>query len=169
MAVTQQIVRLTEAELEACSNSEAELNRLIGYELRCKTDHLDLNWAPRVLEHYLEASHQLPEAKLALFLACNGARLVNTNCRRGPGSDWVYSDVTCLSKEEVARVASGFQTIAWEELTGWLPTDRQKACDAVKMQLDHHPDAVFPDHMRALAAFYDEAARAGLCTAMWWD
>ena len=169
MAVTQQIARLSEADLKACGSDKAILGRLISFKLCPPEDHLDLNWAPSVLRQYFGASKQRPEAELALYLSCNGARLVNPDHRDGPDPFDVYSDIACLTSTEVAQVAAGFQFVAWEGLAGWLPKDREEACKEIKMELNVHPDEEFPDRLRSLVAFYDDAASRDLCTAMWWD
>ncbi len=169
MAVTQQIARLSESDLETCGRDVFALDSLISYKLCKPEDHLDLNWAPSVLRHYFAASKQRPEAELALYLSCNGARLVNPDHRDGPEPFDVYSDIASLKCDEVAQVVAGFQFIDWDRLTGWLPRDRAEACKEIKMDLDVHPDEEFPAYLRDLVEFYKGAARKGFCTAMWWD
>jgi hypothetical protein len=169
MAVTQQIARLSEADLERCSKDVAALDELISFKLCPAKDHLDLNWAPAVLRQYFGASKQRPEAELALYLSCNGARLANPDHRDGPEPRDVYSDIACLNSNEVAQVAANFRLVVWSSLIGWLPRDKAEACKAIKMELVVHPDEVFPAYLRSLAAFYQEAAERTLCTVMWWD
>lgn len=169
MAVTQQIARLSESDLETCGRDVAALESLISYKLCRPDDHLDLNWAPAVLRQYFGASHQRPEAELALHMSCNGARLVHPECRREVNGYQLDSDIACMSCSEVAQVAAGFQVIDWDRLVGWLPRDRKEACEAIKMELTEHPDNVVPSYLRDLVEFYNGAARKSFCTAMWWD
>ncbi|MAT99615.1 MAG: hypothetical protein CL608_20935 [Anaerolineaceae bacterium] len=169
MAVTQQIVRLHPNLLQLCSISEEVLKRLISLQLQSEDGHLDLNWAPSGLERYFEASQQLPESKLALYLALNGSRLVNNDHRCGPDYDPVYSDITALSREEVDFVANNLSKIDWESFFGWLPEDKEEANKILGTDLTIHPNTYHGDYLKELVTFYQKASKDQMVTAMWWD
>ena len=169
MAVTQQIIRVHPRVVQLCSTSEQELDRLISFQCQPKDGRLDLDWAPKGLERYFQVSQQLPESKLALYLALNGSRLVNYKHRCGPRNNPVYSDVTTLSVDEVIFVADRLAKIDWESFSGWLPKDIGAANKELGTNLTIHPDTYHSAYLQKLIAFYKSASEAQMVTIMWWD
>lgn len=169
MAITLQLARMDLKHYEWCKENENALSELISFESCPDSDYLDLDWVAGGINTYFEATNQLPEAKLALYLSINGTRLVNPNCRNEVNGYLVYSDIACLELDEVRIVVEGFKSIDWVALCAWLPQDADEANKVLGTELTMHPNQYYVEALKHLKNFYDEALERSLCVIMWWD
>ena len=105
VAVTQQIARLTAAELAECRRSLEAIDRLCSFDLRPPEDHLDLNWSPRPLEQAAIRSGLPAEVAESLRQACAGEEEINPAYREVAYSVWEHP-VTALEPAAVREVAA---------------------------------------------------------------
>jgi hypothetical protein len=154
VAVTQQLARITGAQLARCRECVDELDRVCSFTVALPADHLDLDWAPDGL---LKATRPaLDEAAVAAVRrALDGDEEINPAYRDRPGSVWEHP-VTALDPAAVAVVAAQLRRIDPVAVTAVRP-DEQPG-----------PDYLLT-HFTALRAFYDGAAGRRLATVLWWD
>lgn len=169
MAVTQQLARLTEAELHECRSRVEAIDQLCSFRLRPSCDYLDLDWSPRL---FLAAAHlsEAPEAVTeALRLACEGVDEINPSYREAADTVWEHP-VACLRADQVRGVASALARLSPERLITSLAIEPREAVRQLGLTEGlSEPCAYVYEHFVLLREFYDGAATGGLATAMWWD
>jgi hypothetical protein len=169
VAVTQQIARLTIADLEDCRRSVAAINRLCSFKARGSEDYLDLDWSPSPLLKSAAVSGLPPELIEAVERACAGETEINPGFRDAPDTIWEHP-VSALEPDDVQTVASRLAQWHGADVVGGLASAADDAAEQVGMiEFAEHPAAYLRRHYDALSAFYVEAARRRLATAMWWD
>lgn len=169
MAVTQQIVRLPQASIEACRTNEKELDRLISFELVFPDDTLDLDWAPMAIQRALLLAGDSMAAE-TVRIACGGDEIVNPELPDGPRRYHVYSPITFLTAPRVLELAARLRAIERNEILSVLPASREEAGRLVGLDgILVHPKEYLGQHLAALTRFYADAAARGLAVAMWDD
>lgn len=151
MAVTQQLARLTAAQVVECRGSVEALHSVCSFTMLPACDYLDLNWYPNDLLVAARQAGVEPQLVAALNYACEGQREVNPAYREVPESIWEHP-VNYLSPVEVVSVASDLHRLAQADFAR-QPLKPKRLEDA------------FSD----LVGFYAEAAKRSLAIMMWWD
>jgi hypothetical protein len=155
VAVTQQLARITAAQLARCRWSVHELDRVCSFAVAPALDHLDLDRSPAGL---LRAARlTLDESDVAaLRRALEGDEEVNPAFRDHPHTIWEHP-VTALEPAAVAEVAGRLRRFDPGTAVVGPPPDDVPSVEYLR------------EHLVALRAFYDGAADRGLATVMWWD
>ncbi|WP_329428798.1 YfbM family protein [Streptosporangium sp. NBC_01495] len=166
--MTQQLARISAAQLEACQQSVDELERLCSFEVAPQTDHLDLDWAPEPLL-WVCALTCADDALAVLRRALSGDGEVNSDYRDHPGAVW-GQPVTFLSPVGVAAVALALRKMDSVMVAALSSHGAEASAVAVEMLPGiEEQQAYLLRHFAALLAFYVKAARRGLAVVLWWD
>ncbi|MCO5972941.1 DUF1877 family protein [Actinoallomurus soli] len=171
MAVTQQLARVSGAELDACRASVETLDLLCSFDLRPESDHLDLDWAPEGLVRCCEPARVDASAVVALRRALDGDDEVNPAYRDAPDSIWGHP-VTALAPGAVAEIAGLLRRIDPQAVLGALPADPDEARTRMGRSLEFltvDPHRYLEPHFSALLSFYRDAADRGPAVVLWWD
>ncbi|WP_066945679.1 hypothetical protein [Microtetraspora fusca] len=166
MAVTQQLVRVPDAQLAACRRSVEELDRLCSFELTPRADHLDLDWAPAPLLRACELASG-SEYLVALRRSLDGDAEVNPAYRHYAGAIWEHP-VSALEGPAVLHVAGTLRGLVPDTVLASLPIDGWEALGQSTGAMAD-PRGYVARHFAALLDFYEEAARRRLAVVMWWD
>lgn len=168
MAVTQQLVRVPEAEVLRCSADRLALDNLISFRAAASNDTLDLDWAPSGLER-LAAAYGFGLAD-ALRVLLEGTAIVNTELAQGPQEYTVYSEIRWSTAIQVAAAAESLGRVETEALLRALPRKLEDARSFLGINdLPEGPRQYYADHFSRLRDFVNGAAERGLAIAMWWD
>ncbi|MER5650689.1 hypothetical protein [Streptosporangium sp. NPDC002524] len=168
MAVTQQLARISAAQLEVCRQSVDELDRLCSFVMAPQPDHLDLDWAPGPLLRVC-ALTCADDALAVLRRALSGDGEVNGAYRDHPGSVW-GQPVTFLSPVAVAAIALALREMNLILVAALSSHGAETSAVAVEMLPGvEEPQAYLTRCFAVLLAFYTEAARRGLAVVLWWD
>jgi hypothetical protein len=169
MAVTQQIVRISEGDIIKCSQSEEKCDELISFKLNAALDELDLDWAHQGLDIYCNKSNQKDDVCTAISTVLDGIQLINELYKSGTNSYQVYSDITYTSPEKVKESASAFRLINWASLESCMPQNKGEALKLLKVDLVCHPNEYYIPKLRELVSFVQETANRNMGLAQWWD
>lgn len=165
MAVTQQLVRISPANLKRCMHVADGLRRLVSFDPSVVAENLDFGWNPAPLERAL-AEIGLIAGASAVAKATHGSSVLNNTFPDGPPDDPVWEGpVRFVPPEEVTRLASQLRAL---ECTGFdlAPT----TCSILEAQGIRGGGAEYlANGLRELADFFARAAEAGDGVATWWD
>ncbi|MEV5747863.1 hypothetical protein AB0L00_08595 [Actinoallomurus sp. NPDC052308] len=171
MAITQQLARVSGAELDACRASVETLNLLCSFDLRPRSDHLDLDWSPEGLVRSCEVAGVDTATVAALRRSVDGDDEVNPAYRDFPYSVWSHP-VTALVPDVVTEVATRLRRIEPRAVLDALPADPAEALARMGRSVEFlsgHPRRYLEEHFTALLAFYRDTAERGLAVVLWWD
>lgn len=169
MPVVQNLARLDEATLAACSTSVAVLDDVCSFRTLDRDDYLDLNWAPAPLEQAAKVAQVPASLVSALTRATGGGNEVNPAYREMPDSIWEHP-VTSLDSTGVRRAHEQLQ-----ELSRLSFLSSATAAEALVRLGDDFPPTVgdpmgyLRTHFQALCGFYATAVERQLSVLMWWD
>jgi hypothetical protein len=169
VAVTQQLARLSPAQLAACRKSVEVLDQLCSFELLPPSDYLDLDWAPTPLIRACELAQVSTPILVALRRGLTGDAEINPSYRDRKDTVW-QQPVMALEPDIVADVAMLFGQVEPEAALAALPVDATAALVSLGMpEFDVHPRPYLRRHLAALREFYAHAAQRRLAVALWWD
>ena len=159
MAVTQQLVRMSEERLSRCQSSADELDRLVSLELEQDDGHLDVNWAPVGLVRAVSYVLGVSAAKdlEALF---EGAEGVNAKHPSGVDGYLVYSPIKSTPAATVRRIYRRLRSASPQELG--IAAEESVSGDGPA-------SAWFQMQFVELLAFLDAACSRSQCVVAWWD
>lgn len=151
MAITQQLVRLSDHALSDCATDVRALARLLAFAPDIVHEHLDLGWAPEAIAR--AALRQAGDAAAELVRAATyGVAAVNAEFPAGPGDDPLFEgEVRFVPSPRVVELAEALSRI------------RPGPADQAELPRD------IAEGLGALTAFYQRAAAAAEPVAMWWD
>ena len=169
MAVTQQLARLTAAELALCRRSVEALDDLCGLRMRPPTDHLDLDWSPAMISRAAVLAGVPADVRQALGRALAGDVEINPAYRAVPGVS--EHPVCAVSARDVRELAASLQTLTPRQLVAGLSADGGEVMRALGWdeRLMEDPRGYVTTHYDALRGFYHQAADRELAVAAWWD
>jgi hypothetical protein len=168
MAVTQQLVRLSESEIRRCATDVLELKELVSFELTAAADTLDLDWASAGLGRL--ASAYAVEVANAMRILLDGAALVSSEYPEGPPGQWVYSQIKWSSATQVATAAGTLARVDPDHFVRPLHRSRDLVVEFLgASELPDDPPQYYADRLRSLREFACGASARGLAMAMWWD
>ncbi|GAA1031320.1 hypothetical protein GCM10009557_26290 [Virgisporangium ochraceum] len=167
MAVTQQLAKLSAAELAACRNSVEVLDLLCSFKLRPASDHLDLDWAPAPLVRSFELAHVDEPVVAALRRSLHGDEEINAAYRDHPDTVWEHP-VTALEPDVVAEVAALLTNVRPEVVMAAVPDHVVTAQTSLGV-FTFDERRYLHGHLVALQDFYAHAARQHLAVALWSD
>ena len=169
MAVTQQLARLTVAELSDCRRSVATLHELCSFNLRDACDYLDLNWSPVPLRRAAALAELPHELLAAVQRSCRGDTEINPAYRDHPRTIWEHP-VNAIEPDAVESIAALLQRWTPADIVRAVPDDRTLAEQALPYgEMPERPRTYLSEHFELLRRFYAEAADRHLAMAMWWD
>jgi hypothetical protein len=166
VAITQQLARLPQSDLDACRTSADRLDEVCSFTALPEDDHLDLDWAPSWLADAANATG-LAELAHAVELATAGRGEVNPDYRDHPDTIFEHP-VAALTADEVVAVAADLAKLAPDG----FPAEADVAglwAVAPEAYRPEDPQAYLRQHIAALVSFYRGAAERGLAVVMWWD
>jgi hypothetical protein len=167
VAVTQQLARLSPAQLAACRNSVDEVDLLCSFTLRPAFDHLDPDWAPAPLVRAFELAHVDEPVVVALRRALDGDEEINAAYRDHPDTVWEHP-VTALGSDVVAEFAALLTQVRPEVVMATVP-DRVVTARTSLGVFTFDERRHLHGHLVALQDFYAHAARQHLTVALWSD
>ena len=169
MALTQQIARLTAAQLADCRASIDALGSLCAFTLRGVDDYLDLDWSPTPLQRAAVASGLPNELIEALSRACAGSDEINPGYRNVAVTIWEHP-VTALDPAAMRDVAGQLDAWSASDIVQGLAHDAPTLAKQLQLtELPEQPRTYVSEYYEALRGFNLEAAQRELATAMWWD
>jgi hypothetical protein len=165
VAVTQQLVRITPANLTRCMHGADALRRLVSRDTSVVAEDLDLDWIPVPLERAL-TEIGLSDGASTVASATAGMSVLNEAFPDGPPDDPVWEGpVRFVPPEEVDRLASKLGALDATALARASAT-----CSTLDRQGIRGGGARYlAKGLRELAEFYARAAEAGDAVATWWD
>lgn len=169
VAVTQQLARLTWDHVQLCRSSVPALHEVCSsFEAVPDTDHLDLDWAPRMLLDTAEALGAASALAASLRRACAGDDEVNPGYRDAPDTIWEHP-VNSIDPTSVASVARdlGDLDALFQEAIG-SPAG-VPVTPSLRELVPGSETAYIREHWVDLLAFYTAAADRGLAVVVWWD
>ncbi len=168
MAITQQLVMVTESELKACQVNDDALNSLVSFEFAPER-YLDLDWAPKGLGICFERSGQSSEARQAIEWSLDGTEPISATFANSKWGYKIWSPITFLEADKVQIVAQHLQQINKDILVAWLPEDLEEANAMMGDELLIHPRIYYSEKFEQLTAFYKTVAQNNMAVVMWWD
>ena len=169
MPIVQNLARLDEATLVACSSSVAVLDDVCSFRALDRDEYLDLNWAPAPLEQAARIA-QVPACLLeGLARATAGGEEANAAYREMPDSIWEHP-VTSLNPTEVRRVHEQLQELRRVDfLASATAPEALVRAGAELSPPEADPLEKLRPHFQALCDFYATAVERRLGVLMWWD
>jgi hypothetical protein len=161
VAVTQQLARLTDAQIALCAVDRVALERVCEFEELPEEDHADLDWAPSMLERAAERAELASHLIDALRSSTRGFRPVQ------PGYDGLYATyapLTFLSSAETAAIAAGLGQIDISVMLTPAAVEHAMGGSGIE-----NPREYLHEMFELLRDFYQDAARRRLGVILWWD
>jgi hypothetical protein len=124
--VTQQLARLSSAQLAACRASVDVLDQLCSFELLPESDYLDLDWAPMPLVRACELAQVGMSVLTALKRGLDGDTEINPAYRYRADTVWQHP-VKAITPDVVAELAKLIGQIKPDVVLAALPSDAQAA------------------------------------------
>ncbi len=161
MAVTQQLAKLSEEQLNKCMSSIPVIEMLIDFTLLPKEGYLDLNWEGTFILKLFEQNDN--KHKKILAGALDGLHAISDEELD------VYEQPRYLSFDEVRLVNEAIREIDFSEVLSCLPDNLADINNLLKSDYEGNPEKTLLAAWEKLAGFYSDAAEHGSCVMCWWD
>lgn len=161
MAVTQQLARLTDAQIALCASDPKIIDGVCGWEELPPDDYADLDWAPSMLNRAAARAGLASDLVEALVLSTAGKRELHPGYE-GPSA--IYAPISCLSGTETASVATLLNKIVVPTLLSPAAVEAAAAGTGLA-----HPNEYLHEMFERLRDFYDGASLRGMGIVLWWD